>query len=132
MAGKAKAVESGDELVQAVVALGERLDLEAKQQFKVARRLWGAVRHIDVVLRNRENGKTLGVECKYQGVGGTAEEKVPTTIQDIDAWPIEGIVVFSGDGFTGNMRSYLISTGRAVELCDLEPWLRLYFGLPLE
>ncbi len=64
-------------------------------------------------------------------VDARAEEKVPTTIQDISAWPIDGIVVFSGDGFTANMRSFLVSTGKAVELSDLEPWLRLCFGLSL-
>ena len=49
-----------------------------------------------------------------------------------DAWPIPGIVVFSGDGFSPYMRSFLIASGRAVELPDLEAWLRLFFGLPLE
>ena len=39
--------------------------------------------------------------------------------------------MFSGSGFTPNMRQYLISTGKAVEFEDLEDWLRLYFGLPL-
>jgi hypothetical protein len=47
----------------------------------VARRLSGAVRCIDVVLTRAETDKTLGVECKYQGGGGSAEEKVPATIQ---------------------------------------------------
>jgi hypothetical protein len=75
--------------------------------------------------------KTLGVECKYQAVPGTAEEKIPATIKDIAAWPIPGIVVFAGVGFTENMKSFLISTGKAVEFSELEPWLRLFFGLPL-
>lgn len=131
MAGGAKAVQSGDELVQQVKALGEKLGLEVRTQYKVARRVWGAERKIDAVLKNPANGKTLGVECKFQGGGGSAEEKVPTTIQDISAWPIDGIVVFSGEGFTENMKSFLVSTGKAVELDDLEPWLRLYFGLAL-
>lgn len=132
MAGGAKAVSGGDDLVKAVCDLGRKLGLEPKEQFKVARRIWGAVRNIDVVLRNQKTGKTLGIECKFQSVGGTAEEKIPTTIQDIDAWPIDGIVVFSGVGFTENMKAYLISTGKAVEYVDLEPWLRLYFGLALD
>ena len=131
MAGGAKAVSSGDELCKAVCELGKKLDLEVREQFKVARRIWGAERRIDVILKNPKTAKTLGVECKYQGGGGSAEEKVPATIQDIAAWPIDGLVVFSGDGFTTNMKSFLISTGKAVELEDLEPWLRLYFGLPL-
>jgi len=58
--------------------------------------VWGAERKIDVILKNPANGKTLGVECKYQGGGGSAEEKVPTTIQDIGAWPIDGIVGENG------------------------------------
>ncbi len=132
MAGGAKAVASGDQLVKAVSELGKALKLEATEQYKVARRIWGAERNIDVILRNPLTGKTLGIECKFQDQRGTTEEKVPTTIEDIKAWPIDGLVVFAGVGFTQNMKSFLISTGKAVEFEDLEPWLRLYFGLPLE
>ena len=131
MAGTGKAVRDGEDLVKRVKALAESLGLEGKEQYRVARRLWGAERKIDIVLRNPTNGKTLGVECKFQATGGTAEEKIPTTIQDIKAWPIDGIVVFAGEGFTDNMKSFLVSTGKAVEFQDLEPWLRLYFGLAL-
>jgi len=132
MSGGARAVSSGDELAKAVCELGRSLGLEVREQFKVARRLWGAERRIDVLLRDPKTSRTLGVECKFQGGGGSADEKVPTTIQDIAAWPIEGLVVFSGAGFSQNMKSYLISTGKAVELDELEPWLRLFFGLPLD
>lgn len=132
MAGKGLAVQNGDQLVKAVSQLGTQLGLEANEQVRVARRIWGAKRHIDVVLTHPQTRKTLGVECKYQAVGGTAEEKVPSTIQDIEAWPIEGLVVFAGVGFTENMKSFLVSTGKAVELDELEPWLRLYFGLSLK
>ena len=77
-----------------------------------------------------ESGRSLGLECKYQGVGGSAEEKIPATIQDIAAWPIPGLVVFAGGGFSDNMRSYLHSTGKAVALEDLESWLRLFLDCP--
>jgi hypothetical protein len=63
-------------------------------------------------------------------VTGTAEEKIPSVINDIAAWPIPGIVVFAGDGFTENMRLFLISTGKAVEFSEVQPWLCLFFGLP--
>ena len=62
---------------------------------------------------------------------GTAEEKISATIKDIEAWPIPGLVVFAGEGFTENMRQFLISTGKAVEFEELRPWLCLFFGLPL-
>jgi hypothetical protein len=130
MPGRATAVRNGDELVVEVQGLASQLGLESRTQVRVARRIWGAVRKIDIVLTHRETRRTLGVECKFQGVPGTAEEKIPSTIQDIAAWPIPGIVVFSGQGFSPNMISFLISTGKAVELEDLRAWLMLYFGLP--
>lgn len=132
MPGRGLAVSNGDELVKAVAELAQTLGLESRQQVRVARRIWGAIRHIDVVLTHPQTRKTLGVECKYQSVTGTAEEKIPSVITDIAAWPIPGLVVFAGAGFTDNMKLFLISTGKAVEFPDLDPWLRLFFGLPLD
>jgi hypothetical protein len=129
MAGRATAVRNGHELKAVVVTLGEKLELQTTE-VRVGRRLWGAQRSIDVVLTRKDTGKALGVECKFQGGTGTAEEKLPATVQDICAWPIPGVLVFAGNGFSANMRSYLYSTGKAVDLADLEGWLRLFFGLP--
>lgn len=130
MPGRATAVTNGDHLVIEVVNLAVELGLQSRTQVRVARRIWGAVRRIDVVLTHPETRRTLGLECKFQGVQGTAEEKIPSTIQDIAAWPIPGIVVFAGEGFSPHMVSFLISTGKAVEFDDLRAWLALYFGLP--
>jgi hypothetical protein len=132
MPGKGLAVSNGDELVKAVAELARGLQLESREQVRVARRIWGAVRHIDVVLTHPQTRKTLGIECKFQAVTGTAEEKIPSVIRDIDAWPIPGLVVFAGAGFTENMKLYLISTGKAVEFDELKAWLCLFFGLPLD
>lgn len=131
MPGRATAVSNGDDLVKAVAQLARELGLEAKEQVRVARRIWGAVRRIDVVLTHPQTRKTLGIECKFQAVTGTAEEKIPSVIEDIGAWPIPGIVVFAGEGFTENMKMFLVSTGKAVEFPELKPWLCLFFGLPL-
>lgn len=131
MPGGSSAPKSGKDLEDAVCRLATELKLEVRRGVVAARRLWGAKRTIDIVLRHRDGGKTLGIECKFQAVAGSAEEKIPATIHDIGAWPIPGLVVFDGEGFTENMKSYLVSSGRAVEFHDLEDWLRLFFGLPL-
>ncbi len=131
MPGNAAAVVSGDELERRVADAARALGLEAAVQVRVGRRVWGAERFIDVVITNPADRRRLGVECKFQGGPGSAEEKIPTTILDIAAWPIPGIVVFEGGGFSANMRAYLVASGKAVEMADLEAWLRLYFGLPL-
>lgn len=129
MPGKGTAPRSGDELKRNVVALAQRMGLKAGTEVKAARRLWGQRRYIDVVITDEKTGKRLGVECKYQATSGTAEEKIPATIQDIAHWPIPGIVVIDGEGFSANMQGYLMSTGKVVWYGELEEWLRLYFGL---
>jgi hypothetical protein len=129
MPGRDTAVNNGRELEFAVINIAESLYLQTRRQVSVGKRIWGAERKIDVVLRDPDSRKSLGIECKFQGTGGTAEEKIPTTIEDINAWPIPGIVVIHGEGFSSNMRSYLYSTGKAVDLEDLKTWLELFFGL---
>jgi len=132
MPGRAKAVIGGNALVSEVSELARTLGLQSSEQFRVGRRIWGAERRIDVVLTEPISKRRLGIECKYQGAAGSAEEKIPTTLQDIAAWPIPGIVVFSGPGFSQNMRSFLFASGKAVEFEDLESYLRLFFGMELE
>jgi hypothetical protein len=128
MPGKGKAVTSGRELCDQVVEVAQSLGLDVRTEVRVARRLWGAIREIDVIVSDHATKRSLGIECKYQGGSGSAEEKIPATVQDIAAWPIPGIVVFEGDGFSKNMRAYLYSTGKAVELGDLRDWLMLFFA----
>ncbi|MBX9668325.1 MAG: hypothetical protein K2X93_11925 [Candidatus Obscuribacterales bacterium] len=131
MPGTGTAVRAGDRLAKQVVALAGDLQLESREQYRCGRRLWGAERYIDVVLTDPISKRRLGIECKAQDSPGTAEEKVVATIQDIDAWPITGLVVFSGEGFSDKMRSFMIASGKAVDFAELEEWLRLFFGLEL-
>ena len=127
--GTSTAVTSGAEPRDQVAELGANLGLEVQAEVAVGRRLWGARRRIDVVLRHKKTRKSLGIECKYQRTQGTAEQKISATIEDIRTWPIRGIVIFSGEGFSPHMTAYLLSTGMAVQLADAKTWLELYFGL---
>ncbi len=56
---------------------------------------------------------------------------MPLVIQDLETWPIPGIIVFAGGGFTPHMQTYLRASGKAIHLDELESWLRLFFGLEL-
>jgi hypothetical protein len=127
LAGKGTAPRQGEALKYRVVRLAETLDLRTRTEVKAARRLWGAKRRIDVVVTHKATRKVLGIECKYQGTSGSAEEKIPATIKDIGYWPIPGIVVIDGPGFSENMKGFLMATGKAVWFEDLEDWLRLFF-----
>ncbi len=129
---KSSSPTSGVELEARVAQIGTALELDAMRQVALGRRLWGAKRSIDVVLTHPESRLRLGIECKYQGTGGTAEEKISATLADINAWPIRGIAVLAGKGFSPNMRAYLLSTGKVVGLEDLDIWLRFFFGLEID
>ena len=88
----------------------------------------GRKRIVDFVAYDN-SGRFLGIECKYQGASGSAEDKLVHTIQDFDARPIRHILVFGGEGFSRNVRGYLLSTGKAIELSHLRNYLVFYFGL---
>jgi len=132
MPGRSSAPASCKALEDLVETLAVGLGLEVDRQVRVGRRIWGSERRIDLVLRYRQSGKRLGLECKHQKTPGSAEEKIPAVIKDIAAWPIDGLVVLSGEGFSDHMKAFLLSTGKAVYLEDLEIWLRMYFGMDLQ
>ena len=129
MPGKSTASASGKKLRDKVVELAGKLGLNTRVEVRCARRIYGGMRVIDIVISQPATGKVLGVECKYQETPGTAEQKIVATIQDIAFWPIPGIVVIDGPGFSEHMQGYLLSTGKVVWLNELEDWLRLYFGV---
>ena len=121
---------SWQSLTAACVEVARNLGLAVETEVYVGRRIWGARRRIDLVVTDPTLRRSLGIEAKYQRTAGSAEETIPSTIEDIRAWPIPGLVCFYGPGFSTNMRSFLQASGKAVELRDLETWLRLYFVLP--
>ena len=123
------APHSAAQLEEACAEVARALGLQVRRQVKVGRRVYGPVRHIDVVVTDTTNRRSLGIECKFQRGKGTAEEKIPGTIEDIRAWPIQGIVCFAGEGFSPHMVSFMYASGLGVDLGDLEDWLRLYFVL---
>lgn len=117
---------SGKDLEDACAKLAASLGLVVKRQVPVGRRIWGPRRHIDILVTDTTLRRSFGIECKYQKVSGTAEEKIPATTQDISAWSVAGIVCFDGPGFSAYLQSFMLSTGKAVEFEHLEEWLRLY------
>ncbi|MXX79628.1 MAG: hypothetical protein F4Y69_01175 [Chloroflexi bacterium] len=125
-------IKTGQQLERAVTRLAKALGLEARSQVAMGKRIWGRGRRVDVILRNPDTGQRLGIECKFQKVGGTAEEKIPLTITDIEAWPIRGLVVVHGEGFSPDFRAFIRSTSKVVEFEDLANWLGFFFDLPEE
>ncbi len=123
-------INSGAELEHAVAQVGEALGLIVETQVVMGDRIWGSRRHVDVVLSKPDSERMLGIECKYQRVAGSAEEKIPLTVEDMQDWPIRGIVVLHGEGFSRDFKPFLKARGHIVEFKRLPEWLRFYFRLP--
>ena len=125
-------VASHNELLTVVSETVEGLQLLARRKVRVGRTIWGKNRTIDIIATDPETGEQLGIQCRYQGEHGTTYEKIPAQIDDIRAWPIRGIVVLAGEEFSAEFKGFLRATGFAIELDELDVWLRLFFGRDLE
>ncbi len=124
----AKKPNTGARFETEVEQVIDELDLAYLRQVRMGVSILGRQRIIDFLVYDRA-GRYLGIECKYQQGSGSAEDKLVHTINDFESRPINHILVFGGDGFSKNVRGYLLSTGRAVEIDQLRNYLVFYFGL---
>ncbi|KGJ91574.1 PD-(D/E)XK nuclease superfamily protein [Colwellia psychrerythraea] len=60
----------------------------------------GKNRRVDILVLDEENNKAVAIECKCQNVSGTADEKVPYTLNDASAMQMDSYVVYGGEGFS--------------------------------
>lgn len=118
------------DLVRDVVALGEELNLWMRTGVKAGQRRWGPTRTIHVVASApADHDHRLGMECRSQSVGGTTETKIAATLWDFEEWPIDGIVVIRGYGFSKDFMSFVHNREDIVHYDLLEDFLRSYFAL---
>ena len=111
-----------------VEAVIHALNLSYLRQVRMGVSILGRRRIADFLVYDT-SGKSLGIECKFQQGPGSAEDKLVHTITDLDSRPVKHIVVFGGKGFSKNIRGYLLSTGKALEVDQLRNYLVFYFGL---
>jgi hypothetical protein len=126
--GQDQAVSTGTAFEAKVAKVIQQVGLSYIRQVKMGVSILGRKRVADFLVYDRA-GKSLGIECKYQQTRGSAEDKLVHTITDFDARPVSHILVFGGEGFSKNIKGYLLSTGKAVELKQLRNYLVFYFGL---
>ena len=121
-------VSSGASFEGQVEKIIRGLNLSYLRQVRMGVSILGRRRKADFLVYDG-TGRSLGIECKYQQSPGSAEDKLVHTIADFDARPVRHILVFGGEGFSRNVKGYLLSTGKAVELDQLRNYLVFYFGL---
>ncbi len=122
------AAASGAAFETRVAGVIKDLGLSFLRQVNMGVSILGRRRVTDFLVFDHQ-GRSLGIECKYQGVSGSAEDKLVHTINDFDARPVKHVLVFGGEGFSKNVSGYLLSTGKAIQIDDLKNYLVFYFAL---
>lgn len=60
----------------------------------------GKNRRVDILLVSPKTGQAYAIECKYQASQGTADEKIPYALDDIQAMRMPGCIVYAGEGWS--------------------------------
>ena len=70
----------------------------------------GKQRRVDLFVLQPQERKAFALECKYQDVSGTADEKIPYTLQDLAALRMPAAVAYAGVGFSEGVLHLLQSS----------------------
>ena len=70
----------------------------------------GKNRRIDVMLIEEATRTAMAIECKYQDSLGTADEKIPYALSDIQQIGMPVCLTYAGEGFSEGIRHMLAAS----------------------
>ncbi len=100
-----------NDLKNYIISWGE--DIEILEEKPLGWRFVGIPRKIDLILKHGD--RYLGIEAKYQGGGGTVDQKLIYTLEDARSSPVPTLVVFAGE-VTRDIKAKLITSGIGMEV----------------
>ena len=74
--------------------------LSVYREVSLGKSVIGKNRRIDIFAVDERSKRVLALECKYQSVTGTADEKIPYALSDLRALREPAFVVYGGVGFS--------------------------------
>ncbi|MDX2051036.1 MAG: PD-(D/E)XK nuclease superfamily protein [Polyangiaceae bacterium] len=84
--------------------------LRVYDEVNIGTSIIGKQRRVDLLLVEPSTNKALALECKYQDSSGTADEKIPYTLQDLATLRMPAAVVYAGTGFSEGVLHMLQSS----------------------
>jgi PD-(D/E)XK nuclease superfamily domain len=78
-------------------------DLVVYTEVSLGKTIIGKDRKIDVFVVRAPDQRAIAIECKYQEVQGTTDEKIPYALEDLRALWIPGCLVYAGDGWSSGV-----------------------------
>lgn len=70
------------------------------REVSLGKTIIGKNRRVDLLAVDRETDRAVVFECKYQASFGTADEKIPYTLNDLAALHVPAFLVYAGAGFS--------------------------------
>lgn len=119
------AFSAGDfpELIAAYLAqnYGPR-GLVLYREVHLGKSIIGKNRRVDILALHPASSRAMAIECKYQASAGTADEKIPYTLDDLAALHIPAFAVYAGEGFSQGVL-HLLRASRLAAYCFPGPAL---------
>lgn len=84
--------------------------VEVYDEVNLGTSIIGKQRRIDLFVLHPGSNRAIAVECKFQDSSGTADEKIPYTLQDLAALRMPSCVVYAGSGFSEGVLHLLQSS----------------------
>lgn len=76
----------------------------------------GKNRKVDVFVVRSSDQRAIALECKYQEVQGTTDEKIPYALEDLGALWVPGCLVYAGAGWSPGIQ-HMLEASRLAAYC---------------
>jgi len=115
--------------------------LKVYREIRIGKTIIGKNRCIDIFCVADDSQRAFAIECKFQDVQGTVDEKIPYALDDLVALPVAGCIAYAGQGFSQGVQHMLAASRHAAyclpvagqaesspETRELEHMLAVHFG----
>lgn len=86
------------------------------REISIGKSIIGKNRKIDILVLDSDKEDAFAIECKYQATQGTADEKIPYTLDDIAALQMAGCVAYGGEGFSAGV-THMLEASELAAFC---------------
>ena len=87
--------------------------LKVYREIRIGKTIIGKNRCIDIFCVGEESQRAFAIECKFQDVQGTVDEKIPYALEDLAALPVAGCIAYGGQGFSEGVQHMLAASRHA-------------------